>query len=98
MVEDNARDFAGTWYGTGAISGTGDAERIELDSGEYMQSEIVDTGDMIVELIANKYQAGGTFTVKYRTAASPAAVLAASWSDYSVPFASSGYTQARVEY
>ena len=99
MVENNVRDFSGNWTGTGTILGTGDAERIELTSGEYMESEVVFSGAIVtVKIYQNKYdQTGDDVTLKYRHGNSESACLAASWNVYTVPFSSLGYVQIRVE-
>ncbi len=96
MVENYANAFAGNWTGTATISGSGDAEQVTLCSGEYLDSEVVDTGSNTVRLQANKYAAGDTVTIQYRTAVSYAACLAAAWSPYTTPFTSLGYSQARI--
>lgn len=98
VVETNIRTYSGNWTGTGAISGVGDAEIISLDSGEYMISEVVDTGARHVELDQNHYNpSGDNVTLKYRTGASKAACEAAAWTAYTVPFLSDGFAQVRIE-
>jgi hypothetical protein len=97
VLEDNIRDFAGNWTGTGTIENAGDAERLALDAGEYMVSEVVNTGLFTVQLLYNNYAAGDEITLKYRHGATEGDCLAAAWNDYTVPFDSLGYVQARVE-
>lgn len=97
VTEDNARNFINTWMGTGLIENTGDTERISLASGQYMESEVVYTGAVQVNLSQNVYSAGDTAVLKYRHGASEAACLAASWNTYSSEFISDGYVQVRVE-
>jgi len=67
-----------------------------LESGEYMISEIVDTGLQTVALYQNQYQPGDDVNLDYRHGATPNACAVASWNDYSVPFVSLGYVQIRV--
>jgi hypothetical protein len=98
VTEDNIREFFGNWTGTGTITGSGDNEQIELEVGQWMESEVVDTlGVDRLLVIQNKYQSGDTFTVKWRTAATKDGVLSATWNTYSVDFESLGYCQLRVE-
>jgi hypothetical protein len=98
VTEDNIRDFTGNWTGTGTIWGSGDAEYIHLNAGEYMESEVVNTGVKTVELSQNLYDVSGDdVTLKYRHGASVAACLAASYTTYSAAFLSLGYVQVRLE-
>ena len=99
VTETNIRDFSGNWTGTGSVSGSGDAEIISLDSGEYMESEVVQiSSGKTVRLRQNVYDGtGDDVTLKYRTGATSAACQAAEWSAYSTPFGSLGYVQVRVE-
>lgn len=77
--------------------GVGDAETICLDSGEYMESGVVDTGARTVELLQNHYAAGDTVVLNYRHGVSEAACLAAGWNAYTGTFVSLGFVQVRVE-
>lgn len=97
VVETNIRDYTGNWSGTGSISGSGDAEKMTLSAGQYMNSEVVITGTVFVKLETGKYQAGDSVTIKYRHGDSEAACLAASFQTYSSPFDSLGYVQMRLE-
>lgn len=97
VVEDNVETFANNWTGTGVISGSGDAETICLNEGEYMESNVVNTGTRTVELLQNNYAAGDTIILKFRHGNSEANCLTASWSVYTVPFDSLGYVQVRIE-
>ena len=99
VTETNTLTFDSHWTGTGAISGSGDSEIISLDDGEYMHSDIVTTGSETVTLIKNNYGSNGDAEVvmSYRTAATSGGITAESWTAYTVPFASSGYVQIRVE-
>jgi hypothetical protein len=97
VTETNIRTFATNWAGTGNIENSGDAERIALQSGQYMESEVVITGLVTIQLLQNTYRAGDTVTLKYRHGADVTACLAASYSTYSAPFMSLGYVQIRLE-
>jgi hypothetical protein len=61
-----------------------------------MESEIVITGTVFVELLQNNYQAGDTVTLQYRHGADEAACLAAVYQNYTAPFDSLGYVQIKV--
>lgn len=97
VVEDNTRTFAGNWTGTAAISGTGNAEEVCIEVGEYLESEIVETGAVDVEIAQNVYAVGDTVLLKYRHGNSVANCLAASWNNYTIAFTSLGYVQIRME-
>jgi hypothetical protein len=98
VTEDNIRDFSGNWTGTGAILNAGDAEQLELEAGEYMESEMVDTGAVTVQLLQNEYDVSGDdVTLRYRHGATPNACAAAAWNLYADPFESLGYVELRVE-
>jgi hypothetical protein len=97
VLETNVRDFSSNWTGTGTIENTGDAERIALNSGEYMESEVVETGALTIELLQNNYQAGDTVTLKYRHGVSGVACQAAGWNSYTGVFVSLGFVQVRIE-
>jgi hypothetical protein len=97
VLEANVRDFTGNWSGTGAITGTGDSERVELESGEYLEGEVVITGGLTVELLQNTYAAGDTVTLKYRHGVDYDTCIAASYVTYTAPFLSDGYVQIRLE-
>jgi len=73
-----------------------DTERVALDAGEYMISEIVHTGAVDILIDINVYAAGDEATVWYRHGATPAACEAAAWNLYVNPFTSLGYAQARI--
>ena len=97
VQEANTATFTGNWTGTGEISGAGDAETICLSVGEYMESEVIVTGTLTVELLQNNYAAGDDVLLRYRHGASEAACLAASWTNYTGVFDSLGYVQVRLE-
>lgn len=95
--EGNVRTFSGNWTGTGVISGSGNSEKILLSTGNYMQSEIVNTGANSIQLLQNRYSGGDTGILKYRSGSNVINCEAAGWEIYSGSFASFGYTQIRVE-
>lgn len=96
--ETNVRTFATNWTGTGTISGSGNAEKVTFMTSQYEESEIVNTSTNTISLRYNQYASGDSFTVKYKTAATVAGIAGASWTTYSTPFTSLGYTQIRIEY
>jgi hypothetical protein len=97
VIEANIRDFFGNWTGTGAISGSGDAEVICLNSGENMVSEVVNTGAYTVTLYQNLYDGtGDDVDLDYRHGITAAACQAASWNNYVGSFTSLGYVQVRL--
>jgi hypothetical protein len=99
VLEDNARTFNGNWTGTGAVEnpGANDNERLALEPGEYMISEMVYTDAILCQLLQNEYAAGDTVLLQYRTGATAATCNGAEWTTYTVPFDSLGYVQVRVE-
>jgi hypothetical protein len=97
VLEANVLDFAGYWTGTGQIYNSGDNEGIALNSGEYMESNIVNTGTDWVTLLQNEYdETGDDVTLEYRTAATEGGISAASYTSYTVPFQSLGYVQIKI--
>ena len=97
MVEDNVRTFTDNWTGTGAIEGAADAEKLALETTEYMISEVVNTGARHVELLQNNYdETGDNVTMEYRHGATQVACEAEEWIAYAVPFESLGYVQIRM--
>jgi len=100
VLEANDENFAGNWTGTGALEGDpgNDNERICFDNpGEYMISEVVNTGAYTVSLFQNLYDVtGDDVDLDYRHGNTKAACEAAGWNDYTVPFTSLGYVQIRL--
>jgi hypothetical protein len=97
VTESNIRSYAVNWTGTGGISGINDAEKIGLHAGDYMISEVVNTGVRTIELLQNNYDpAGDDVNLDYRHGATEVDCLAAAWNDYSVPFVSLGFVQIRL--
>jgi len=101
VVEDNIRDFSGNWTGTGAIAGAGDAEQIQLQTGENMESEDWHLGSCLynsARLRQNIYDVlGDDVTLKYKTAATQGALAGVGWSNYVAPFQSLGWVKVRIE-
>jgi hypothetical protein len=97
--ENNVRTFADNTSGDATATGSGDAEKLRFKSGEYRETEDIDTsGTPVVIIQKDKYQSGsGTITVKYKTAATQGGLTSESWSTYTVPFESSGWVKVRVE-
>jgi len=98
VLEANVRDFNGNWTGTGAIEnpGTADTERLALEAGETMTSEVVATGVVDILIDYNVYAVGDDINLDYRHGATQAACEGAGWNDYTVPFESLGFVQVRV--
>lgn len=98
VLETVVRNFDGNWAGTGTVGnpGVADTERLELSAQEDMVSEVVFTDTIDVLIDYNVYSAGDDINLDYRHGATEAACLAAAWNDYTVPFASLGYVQAKV--
>ena len=92
------RDFENNWTGTGTIENPGedDIERLALEAGEEMVSEIVHTGVANVLIDYNVYAEGDNINLDYRHGDTPAACEGAGWNDYAAPFTSLGYVQVRV--
>lgn len=94
---DNVLTFDGNWSGTGAIMGLSDAEFIQLQSGEYMISNVVNTGLESIRLKQNQFiQGGNDVQIQWRTGASKAACESASWTTYTDKFDSEGFVQVRL--
>jgi len=100
VTEKYKMAFIEHWSGTGDIDNEGDAERLILDTGEYMNAlEAVHSGAVTVTMLMNKYGTGdATVVLKYKHGATEEDAAAASWTVYSAPFESLGYIFARVEY
>lgn len=98
VLEDVILDFNGNWTGTGNIEnpGVNDTERLALQAGESMTSNLVHTGVTSVLIAINVYQAGDAVLIEYRHGATPAACLAAGWANYVGPVDSLGYLQVRL--
>jgi hypothetical protein len=100
VVEQYKMAFIEHWDGTGTIDNEGDAERLVLDTGNYMDAlEAVHSGVELVTILKNKYGTGDASVVlKYKHGATEEDAVAASWNVYTEPFTSLGYVLARVEY
>jgi len=98
VAETNIRNFTGNWTGTALISGSGDAEELHFDIGEYEESETWNIGARRVKITLDKYASGyGTPTVEYKNGATQVACEADSWHAYTGPFVCSGWIKVRVE-
>ena len=97
MVEDNIRTFAQDWIGTGSTSGSGDEEIACLDAGEYLESEVINTGVVQARIRQNVYNSGQSILIKFRHGNSEANCLLDDYENYSVPFESLGFVQIRIE-
>lgn len=97
VQEENIRDFTGNWTGTGTIVSSGDDEAINLDVGEYMESETWNIGSGDVRIRLNVYATGDNATIYYKQGDSEANCEADTWHAYSSPFACSGWVKVKVE-
>lgn len=97
MEEDHTRDFTAIWSGTGVISGAGDAEKIELYPGDYMESETWFIGAGEVMIVEDKYGSGpGAATIQYKTGDSYLNCEADSWNNYIGAFTSLKWVKIRI--
>lgn len=63
-----------------------------------MESEMVDTGALTVQLLQNEYDPlGDDVVMRYRHGATPNACAVAAWNVYAVPFVSLGYVEVQME-
>ena len=97
VTEESTRTFADHWTGTGEILLSGDSEKLCLDAGEYMESEVFITDTRNISILQNFYIAGDDATLKYRHGATQVACEGASWISYAGSFESLGYVQIRLE-
>ncbi|MHC4757469.1 MAG: hypothetical protein ACYTE8_02325 [Planctomycetota bacterium] len=96
--EDNIRTFADNTSGTAEATGSGDAEKLRFKTGQNRETEDINTGAIVVQILKDKYDTGfGSITVKYKTAATQAGLTGASWTAYSGGFTSLGWAKVRVE-
>jgi len=92
------RTFTANWTGTGSIISSGDNELIKLDTGEYMESEVINVGVGQMAIKLAEYQSGtGIPVIKYKDGNSVANCEADTWHTYSVPYSSLGYSKIRLE-
>jgi len=98
-VDEQATEDLSDGIYTGALSGSGDAEKVSLEDGEYWEAptKFIGAGSFAIEL--NKYQGESAtgFTVKYKTGATQAACNAAEWTE-GTSFESTGWGKIRIEY
>jgi hypothetical protein len=96
-VSELVKRTFGNWTGTGSSGGSGDEEILEIHTGEYMQSAEYELGLGSYAITANKYRAGGTPIIKYKTASTSAGIAGASLLTFSGSFSSLGWIQVRLE-
>ena len=100
VTQVNVRDFTGNiTAGSGyRIVGSGDSEKVEFESGGYIELETWNLGVMLCEITKDQYNTGsGTLTIKYKNGSTEANCDADTWNTYSVPFACTGWIKIRVE-
>ena len=98
MAEDTIRVFYLNWTGTGTVEGSGDAEQLKIQQGQYMISEAVDTeGTIAIEILLNVYGAGDSVPIYWKTAATQSGLSGASWNLYIAEFTSIGFVQLKLE-
>jgi hypothetical protein len=100
VTQDTIRQFTGNWSGTGDITGDAgeDNEKLAMNAGEYMESEMVHCGIGLVTLGVNQYDiTGDAATISYKQGATPTACEADTWHVYSAPFECAGYCMIKVE-
>jgi hypothetical protein len=94
------RNFTGYWGGSGDITGSGDAEAIELHSGDSEEMNapwhICDRRKRVV-LRYNKYRPGSSAVIKYKIGETLALCNADTWHTYTGPFTHIGWIRVRVE-
>lgn len=100
MIDANIiRPFQANWTGTGIIYGSGDLERIELNPGEYMESEDWELGAMTAIINLNKYLSGDTVIIYWKTASTQAGLVLSAWQPwYGGSFVSEGWIKLRIEF
>ncbi len=94
------RNFTDNWSGSGEITGSGDAEAIELHEGDSMEMNVPwrvsDTRKRVV-IRQNKYGSGDNVVVKYKKGETISECNADTWHTYTGPFHHMGYIRLRVE-
>ena len=80
--EDQKINFSGNWTGDAIVTGSGDAEKVLFESGQYLEMieawNIGDTGKTKIDL--GKYEGIiGALTMKYKTGPTQASCEAATW-------------------
>jgi hypothetical protein len=85
-----------TWTGTGSSGGSGDEEVLEIHTGEYMECAGYELGLGSYAITVNKYRAGGTPVILYKTATTLAGLTSESYTTFSGSFSSLGWVQVRL--
>ena len=100
VEEDYYRPFADRWSGIGHISGSGDAEILELELGEYAESTEWYLGASKKYVLGfNKYR-GNILdeTIKYKTATTKDGLSSVGWTVYDgSSFINLGWVKVRIE-
>jgi hypothetical protein len=99
VTQSNARAFLAHWSGTGTIENSGDDERLAINYGQYMESEIVETGIGAVTIRLNSYKSGDSVTIKYKTGGTQSLCDSAEWTATTdgEQKNSEGYVKIRLE-
>ena len=98
VEESNKKNFQDNWTGTGSIGGSDDEEALEIESGNYMESENMQLGTGCVLISINKYRSGtGVPVKKYKTAGTSGDLAGAAWLAYSDQFYCEGWAKIRLE-
>ena len=99
--EQYDENFTNHWTG-GTIGGAADNdnETITLQNGESSESDDWALGVCTAVIEIDKYQAGSgsTPTIEYKTAATKAGLVGASWNIYGGAFSSLGWVKIKVSY
>ena len=98
---DVLEDVTHNWldgFGTGLVTGSDDAEALNLDSGEYWVLPAVETGTITIVITYDQYDSGSgdEGDIEYKTGASEALCEAEEWAAYTTPFTSDGWVQIRL--
>lgn len=102
VTQTNIRTFLGNWGGdwggNGTIENTLDDERIAMYSGQFMLSEVINTGPNKVTIKFNQYKNGDypSGGVLYRTGSTIYNVLHSAFQSYTGEFTSLGYVQIEI--
>lgn len=96
-VEEGSIRNLSIWSGTGSIVGSGDDEKLALESDEYMESENIETGQNNILLSINKYDVGSSNpTLQYKNASGEAGLASVSYVNYLGEFDGSGWVKLKL--
>jgi hypothetical protein len=94
--EGTAANFS-VWVGTGSSLGSGDAERLALADGEFIDSPTYNIGVGAVRLRSDVYDTGtGSSTIYYKQGSTEANCIADTWHEYTHSFSCAGWIKIRV--